>query len=119
MKSPRRGDEGFKDGRVGCRKGSVTSGVHGLIFLERDSPRSFPMRPGFFVCPNYCCFGAAGGLAAGAVVSAGVVFLVLLLLFVDFVFFFGVVGSTAGSSLMVISPFEWSRPPLLQRARAR
>jgi hypothetical protein len=57
------------------------------------------MRPGFFVCPNYCCFGAAGGLAAGAVVSAGVVFLVLvlLLLFVDFVFFFGVVGSAAGA----------------------
>jgi hypothetical protein len=52
---------------------------------------------GVFVCPNYCCFGAAGGLAAGAVVSAGVVFLVLLLLFVDFVFFFGVVGSAAGA----------------------
>jgi hypothetical protein len=41
----------------------------------------------------YCCFGAAGGLAAGAV-SPGVVFLVLVLVLA---FFLGVVGSAAGA----------------------
>ena len=42
---------------------------------------------------RYCCFGAAGGLAAGAIVSAGLVFLVLVLVLslLDFVFF-GVLG---------------------------
>jgi hypothetical protein len=38
--------------------------------------------------------GAAGGLAAGAVISPGVAFFVLVLVF-DFVFFFGVLGSAA------------------------
>ena len=47
-------------------------------------------------CFRYCCFGAAGGLAAGAVVSSGAVFFVLVLVF-DLVFFFGVVGSAAGA----------------------
>jgi hypothetical protein len=57
-------------------------------------PRSSLVRPGLFICPNYCCFGAAGGFAAGAIVSAGLVFLVLVF---DFVCFFGVVGSAAGA----------------------
>ena len=48
-----------------------------------------------FHCGPYCCFGAAGGLSAGAVVSPGVVFFFLVLVF-DFVFFFGVLGSAAG-----------------------
>jgi hypothetical protein len=48
-----------------------------------------------FHCGPYCCFGAAGGLSAGAVVSPGVDFFFLVLVF-DFVFFFGVLGSAAG-----------------------
>ena len=46
---------------------------------------------------RYCCFGAAGGLPAGAMVSPGVVSLLLGLVFFDFAFFFGVVGSAAGA----------------------
>jgi hypothetical protein len=54
--------------------------------------------PGFFIACRYCCFGAAGGLAAGAIVSAGLVFLVLVLVSdFDFVFFFGVGVSAAGA----------------------
>ena len=49
---------------------------------------------GTFCCAGYCCLGAAGGLAAGAVISPGVAFFVLVLVF-DFVFFFGVLGSAA------------------------
>src|SRR6516225_3958172 len=49
--------------------------------------------PRLFCRDCYCCFGAAGGLAAGAV-SPGVIFLVLVLVLA---FFFGVVGSATGA----------------------
>jgi hypothetical protein len=62
-----------------------------------EEPRSSPMRPGLFICLNYCCFAAAGGFAAGAIVSAGLVVLVLVLSVFDFVFFFGAAGSAAGA----------------------
>jgi hypothetical protein len=53
---------------------------------------------GVFHSTRYCCFGAAGGLAAGAIVSAGLVFLVLVLVLSLFDFaFFGVLGSAAGA----------------------
>jgi hypothetical protein len=56
--------------------------------------------PRLFCRGCYCCFGSAGGLAAGAVVSPGAVFLVFVLVLAsvfDFAFFFGVVGSAAGA----------------------
>jgi len=46
----------------------------------------------FYIAAGYCCFGAAGGLLAGAVVAPGVVFFVFV-----FVFFFGAPGSAAGA----------------------
>jgi len=63
---------------------------------QPSRPKLAPVRPlaGASSFDHYC-FGAAGGLVAGAVVSAGLVFFLGLSL-LDFVFF-GVVGSAAGA----------------------
>jgi hypothetical protein len=59
----------------------------------RNPLRIVPSRqPTIAVAAGYCCFGAADGLLAGAVVAPGVVFLVLV-----FVFFFGAAASAAGA----------------------
>jgi hypothetical protein len=66
-----------------------------LLHLASDEvpPRPIAKTARAFHCPS---IAASVLLADGAVVSAGVVFLALLLDF-DFVFFFGVVGSAAGA----------------------
>jgi hypothetical protein len=69
-----------------------------LCLAHLSAPAMGDNSAGAFVCARYCCFGAAGGLASGAVESPGVVFLVLVLVVVFvFVFFFGALGSAAGA----------------------
>ena len=60
--------------------------------LSKLAPVRPPTRASSF---NRYCFGAAGELVVGAIVSAGLVFFLGLSL-LDFVFF-GVVGSAAGA----------------------
>jgi len=69
------------------------TGCTGAPIIAFERWMGLSVRPRLFCRGCYCCFGAAGGLAAGAV-SPGVVFLVFVLVLA---FFFGVVGSAAGA----------------------
>jgi hypothetical protein len=81
---------------VAVASGMVMPGCRRANCLRLSPSHEQLIGRGFSLC-RYCCFGAAGGLAGGAVASPGVVFLVLLLVVFDFVFFFGVVASAAGA----------------------